>query len=129
MIQEQKTFNHYYGDSVRTLFVLGGLIMIVSYPFFSAFIKAPVVFSLIGCIALAIFGGLMNPKQKWIMFFNAILSVVAFVAFEYSAVYAYLHLSPAQTVHVAFFWVNQILSLIFFFSAYLATKTFRGAMV
>ena len=120
---------HYYGDTVRVLFVIGGLIMIVSYPFFSSFIKAPIVFSIIGAIALAIFGGLMNPKQKWIMALNTVISIGAFIAFEYSAVYAYLNLSPAQSVHVAFFWVNQVLSLIFFFAAYLSTKTLRGAII
>jgi len=49
---------HYYGDSVRNLFIFGGLIMLVSYPFFSSFIKAPIAFSIIGCIALVVFAGL-----------------------------------------------------------------------
>ena len=120
---------HYYGDSVRTLFIIGGLIMIISYPFFSSFISLPIPLSIIGVIALAIFGGLMNPKQKWIMALNTIIPIVAFVIFEYAAVYTYLNLSPAQDVHVAFFWVNQALSLLFFFAAYLATKTFRGALI
>jgi len=120
---------HYYGDSVRTLFVIGGLIMIVSYPFFSSFISLPIPLSIIGAIALAIFGGLMNPKQKWIMALNTIISIGAFVVFEYYAVYAYLHLSPTESIHVVFFWVNQTLSLLFFFAAYLATKTLRGALL
>ena len=120
---------HYYGDSVRTLFIIGGLIMIVSYPFFSSFIKAPIAFSIIGVVALAIFGGLMNPRQKWIIAINMIISVAAFAIFEYAAVYTYLNLPPAQGVHVAFFWVNQALSLLFFFAAYLSTKTLRGAFV
>src|SRR3989338_10316796 len=119
---------HYYGDSVRTLFIIGGLIMIVSYPFFSSFIKAPIAFSIIGVTALAIFGGLMNPKQKWIMAINTIISIGALAIFEYAAVYTYLNLSPTQGMHVAFFWVNQLLSLLFFFSSYLSTKTLRGAL-
>lgn len=120
---------HYYGDSVRTLFIIGGLIMLVSYPFFSSFIKAPVAFSLIGVVALVIFAGLMNPKQRWIMAINVIISIVAFGIFEYAAVYAYLNLVPAQDIHIAFFWVNQVLSLLFFFAAYLCTKTIRGAFI
>ncbi len=117
---------HYYGDSVRLLFFFGGLIMIISYPFFASFIKAPIAFSVIGCISLAVFAGLMNPKQKWIIVLNTIISIAAFIVFEYSAVYAYLYLSPAESIHLAFFWVNQLLSLLFFFSAYLSTKTLRG---
>lgn len=125
----KESLYHYYGDTVRVLFVVGGLIIIISYPFFSSFIKAPVPFSIIGCIALAVFGGFMNPKQKWIMALNIIISIGAFIAFEYSAVYAYLNLSPTQDIHIAFFWVNQALSLLFFFASYFSTKTFRGSIV
>ena len=121
--------HHYYGDTVRAMFFVGGLIMIISYPFFSALINVPITFTIIACIALAVFAGLMNPKQKWIMALNMIISIGAFVFFEYYAIYAYLNLSPAKELHVVFFWVNQTLSLLFFFSSYLATKTFRGAFI
>lgn len=120
---------HYYGTSVRMLFLLAGLIMIISYPFFNSFIKAPMAVSIIGVVALSVFAGFMNPKQKWIIIVNTIISIGAFVIFEYAAVYTYLHLPPTEAAHVAFFWVNQILSLIFFFASYLSTKTFRGALL
>jgi hypothetical protein len=120
---------HYYGDAVRVLFIVGGLIMLVFYPFFSSFIKAPTAFSIIGVVALVIFAGLMNPRQKWIMVLNTIISISALAVFEYAAVYTYLNLPPAQGVHVVFFWVNQALSLLFFFAAYLSTKTIRGALI
>ena len=120
---------HYYGDQVRVLFVIGGLIMIATYPFFSSFIKAPISFSIIGVVALAVFGGLMNPRQRWIMLMNMIISIAAFVIFEYAAIYTYLNLSPGKNIHVAFFWVNQALYLLFFFASYLSTKTLRGAFI
>ncbi len=126
---ETKTTYHYYGDTIRGIFFIGGLIMILSYPFFSSFVKIPIIMSIVGCISLAVLGGLMNPKQKWIMLLNTIVSVGAFILFEYSAIYAYMNLSSTETTHVAFFWVNQILALFFFFASYLATKTLRGAMV
>lgn len=120
---------HYYGDTVRNLFIFGGLIILISYPFFSSLIKAPIAFSIIGCIALVVFAGLMNPRQKWIVILNAIIPIVALAVFEYAAVYTYLNLSPTIGLHVAFFWVNQILSLVFFFAAYLAIKTVRGSFI
>lgn len=120
---------HYYGDSIRTLFIIGGLIMIVSYPFFSSFIKAPVAFSIIGSIALVVFAGLMNPKQKWVMVLNTVIAITAFAIFEYAAVYTYTSLSPATGVHVGFFWINQVLSLLFFFAGYMAVKSVRGAFI
>ena len=123
----QEFLEHYHGDAVRTLFVLSGIIMIVSYPFFRPFINEPFSFSVVGAIALAVFGGFMNPEQKWIIFLNTIIPVVGFLFFEHYAVYAYLNLSPVESVHVAFFWVNQILALTFFFAAYLSTRSLRAA--
>src|SRR3989344_4262391 len=115
------------------MFVISGLIMIVSYPFFRSLISAPMSFSLASCVVLAVFGGLMNPKYKWVIFLNTIIPVIAFIFFEYYAVSTYLNLPPTENtvanIHVAFFWVNQILAIIFFFATYFATKTLRGALL
>lgn len=120
---------HYYGDQVRILFVIAGLIMIVTYPFFSPIIGIPTPVAIIGFAVLAIFGGFMNPKQRWVIVISSIFSVLAFIVFEYSAVNAYMKLSPTKNINVAFFWVNQALALIFFYAAYLSTKTLRGMIV
>lgn len=124
---------HYYGDGVRTLFVVAGLIMVFSYPFFRSFISEPLSLSIIGFVVLAVFGGLMNPEQKWVIFLNTIIPVVAFVFFEYYAVNTYINLSSTENsvknIQVAFFWTNQILAIIFFLATYLATKTLRGALI
>jgi hypothetical protein len=126
---DKKNLYHYYGDSLRALFIIGGLIMLVSYPFFASFSNTPALFSIIGCVVLAVFGGLMNPKQKWIKVINMIIPIVAFMVFEHEAIQAILRLPFTEGVQVAYFWVNQILALIFFIAAYLATKTLRGAMI
>lgn len=107
----------------------GGLIMLVSYPFFYSLINVPLSFSLAGCIILAIFGGLMHPKLKWVIILNTIIPVVAFPFFQYFAVHTYVNLPPTSGLHVAFFWVNELLSIIFFLSAYLSTKTLRSAFL
>jgi hypothetical protein len=129
MNNNTKTNYHYYGDTLRLLFVLGGLIMIVSYPFFSSFIKAPIALSIVGIVTLVFFAGLMNPKQRGVMILNTIISTLFFFLFEYAAVYTYTNLSPSEGIHVAFFWINQVLSLVFFFASYLSVKTLRGAFV
>ena len=124
-----QSYSHYYGDTLRILFVTGGLIMLISYPFFSSLIHAPLSLSILACLALVIFGGLINPKQKWVIFLSAIVPIVAFLFFEYYAVYTYQNLAPTIELHVAFFWTNQILALIFFFATYLSIKTLRGALL
>lgn len=125
----KELLEHYHGDKVRSLFMVGGLIMVVAYPFFHSLISAPLPIAIVGSIILAVFGGLMNPKQKWVIFLNTVIPVIAFLFFEYYAAYAYMNLSPAENINVAFFWVNQILAVIFFLAAYLSTKSFRGALL
>ncbi|HEY4493881.1 MAG TPA: hypothetical protein VJB95_00405 [Candidatus Paceibacterota bacterium] len=120
---------HYYGDVTRIIFFIAGVIMATTYPFFKSFISAPMWLALTGCIVLAVFGGLMNPRWKWVIILGAMISVVAFPFFEYSAVHAYLNLPPSEPRHVWFFWTNQFLSILFFFSAYLSTKSVRGAFM
>lgn len=122
----EEPVGHYYGDKVRVIFVIGGMMMALSYPFFNKFINAPLSFSLFGCIILSVVGGLMNPRQKWITALGVIISIFAFGLFQYYAVDTYLHLPPSEDSHIAFFWANQILSIMFFFAAYLSTKTLRG---
>ena len=124
---------HYYGDAVRTLFIIGVLIMVVSFPFFRSFISEPLSLSIIGSVVLAVFGGLMNPKQKWVIFLNTIIPIIALLFFEYYAVNTYINLSSTENsvknIQVAFFWTNQILAIIFFLATYLSTKTLRGAFI
>ena len=130
---DKEALEHYYGDRVRTLFVIAGLIMVFSYPFFRPLINEPLSLSIIGSLILAVFGGLMNPKQKWVIFLNTVIPVIAFMFFEYYAVISYIDLSPAEktirNIHGAFFWTNQILAIIFFLATYLSTKTLRGALL
>lgn len=125
----QQLLEHYHGDKVRGLFIIGGLIMIVTYPFFRSLIFAPLPLSIFGCIILAVLGGLMNPEMKWVIVLNTIIPVIAFPFFEYAAVYTYINLSPGSEANLAFFWANQALSIIFFLAAYLSTKTLRGALL
>ncbi len=126
---ENNKINHYYGDSVRTIFIITGVIMIATLPFFSKLIALPIGFAITGILILAILSGLLNPVKKWIIIIDAIVATVAFLSFEYSAVFAYMHLPPTETVNVLFFWTNQIFSLLLFLAVYLSTKTLRGMYI
>lgn len=128
--QEVRTYiPHYYGDLVRTMFIIAAIVMLVSFPFFSELIAIPTLISPAVIIALAVVAGLMNPRQKWVLIFNAVVSVIAFLILEYHAYYAFTQLDRAVSLNVAFFWVSQVLSVFFFFASYLSVKTVRGRYV
>ena len=120
---------HYYGRTIRSIFLIAGVLMIVSFPFFSDLVPVPLPVS-IGIMALlVVFGGLMNPAQRWILLVNTIVPLLGFILFEYQAAYGYEHLQTMDTRGPAFFWVNQIISLLFFIATYLSVKTARGRFV
>jgi hypothetical protein len=51
-LKEEIPKYNYYGDEVRKLFVIAGVIMAVTYPFFSALVGSSLLFSIIVCVAM-----------------------------------------------------------------------------
>ncbi len=124
--KDTANISHYYGDTVRSIFIISGALMIVGLPFFSSIIPFPISLSIIAILVLGIFGGFQNPLQKWVIRANAYISVAGFLIFAYYAVHAYMSLSPDYRINVYFFWVNEVLALLFFLSVYLSIKSLRG---
>ncbi len=120
---------HYYGNTIRTIFLLTGVLMLVTFPFFSDLVPVPLPVSIGIMVLLVVFGGLLNPAQKWVLFMNTLIPLIGFIVFEYQAAYSYTHLTATETRGPAFFWVNQVISLLFFIAAYLSVKTARGRVV
>lgn len=114
---------HYYGDLARILFICGGLIMLTTLPILGNIVPVPYFVSIILILVLSVLAGVTNPVQKWINLVNVFVSVVAFVVFEYYSVDAYTH-----TKGFFFFFVNQVLAIIFFVALYYCTKTLRGKL-
>lgn len=120
---------HYYGDAVRVIFIVAGLVMIIIFPFFSNILKIPVVVPILAVLILAVLGGFLNPRQTWIIAVNTVVSILGCGIFQYYAANAYLTLSPTSDINVAFFWANQVLAILFFVAIYLSVKSFRGKLV
>lgn len=120
---------HYYGHAIRGIFLAVGVAMLVTFPFFSDMIPVPLWLSIAIMVLLAIFGGLINPVQKKLLLVTAFLPILGFIVFEYEAVWAYLNVAAEEPRRAAFFWVNQVISLLFFIALYLSVKTVRGKYV
>ena len=114
-----------YSRKITRVFILSGAIMLITFPFFSELIPLSPEISIFAIIFLAVLGGLVGPKQKWVVFLNAVVPVIALGVFEYYAVYTYINLTPEMPKHVMFFWINQVLALTFFFATYLSVKMAR----
>jgi len=113
---------HYYGDTVRSLFILAAVIMIATLPFLTSRLPVPPTTSIIAIVALSIVAGLLSPRGKLIIWVNLFVSTAALLTFEYYAVQTYKMYSFADML----FWVDQILAIIFLFSLYYSAKTVRS---
>ena len=75
--------SHYYGDTIRICFIVGGIIMLLTLPFFKYLVDAPIFVSIIAMLVIGVTAGLTNPRQLWVIMFDAVVSAVAFIVFEY----------------------------------------------
>ena len=107
---------HYYGDMVRGLFLVAGIIMLVASPFFKE--EIPASLSVVPIIVVVLLAGLTTLRYQWVLMLNVIVSFMGVAVFEYVALYA--------NATGTFFWINQVLAVLFLFSAYYSTKTLRG---
>jgi hypothetical protein len=118
---------HYYGNYVRRLFLAGGAIMIFGYPFFKTLIDLPTWFAIACVLVVSIFSGLQTPRHRWSALVNTAISTIAFCAFEYKGTNFYL--STSYPENPLFFWMNQLLAIIFFFALYFSIKSTRATVV
>ncbi len=118
---------HYYGRTVRKFFLFGGVLMLVSLPFFYNLVPVNLLVSLLAVVVLGLFAGLLNPLTRWVVVLNVFVSLGAVIVFEYEAVRFYGENS--STTAQLFFVVNQILSLNFFFATYYGAKSARSLFV
>jgi len=117
-------FPHYYGDVVRILFFIAGILMILSLPLINGLIPVSVHISIFSILILIFVAGLTNPAQKWVSIVDTLVSSIGFVVFEYFAVVTF-----SRGEDFLFFLINQTLAVLFLFAFYFATKTVRGFIV
>ncbi len=121
-------FPHYYGDTVRWLFMIAAIGMLLMLPAVSNILNIPAVVSVIGILILGFAAGFTNPKQLWDAVVNAIISAGGFLMFETVAVWTYQqNFNTAQAER--FFLANVGLGLVFLIAIYFSVKTLRGLLL
>lgn len=113
---------HYYGDTVRTLLVIAGLIMVVTTPFFYDLIPKLSFFSIFAALVLVILGGFVSPRHRGVVIMSTIAAAAAFIVFQYYAISTF----GLEDSLNAFFFINEILAIICLAATYYGTKSIRG---
>ena len=117
-------FIHYYGNSVRIIFVIAALYTLWGLPNMTEIYNIPVVVSIIAVIILAVAAGFTNPVQHFSLKLNVGISLIFLAAFLYLSWYSY-----AEAIGGAFQVFNQIGAVMFLIASYLSIKTLRGSLV
>lgn len=115
-----KSLSHYYGDAVRRLFLIAGIVMLVTLPFVSDRISLTLFSSIIAILILAFSAGITSPRQKWVHILNVTVSLGGFIVFAFHAVIKF------STLFDLLFVTNITLSCILLVAFYLSIKTARG---
>lgn len=113
-------------DNVRRLFIVAGIIMIINLPFVHDQLPIPLSISILIILGIAIFAGMTSPKDRYIDFFDTLLSMGGFIIFQYSAVNIYL---STNSFFNFLFLTNEILALIFFFATYYSVKSLKNIIL
>ena len=114
---------HYHGDTVRKLFLVGGVVMISTLPFVYSQLNLRLEYSIVAIIILVISAGITNPLLKKAIIFDSAVSALAFCIFEYFAVRTYV-----IDNRIFFALLNQILALNFLLALYYSIRTLRWLM-
>ena len=113
---------HYYGDTVRRLFLAGAVVMLLSIPISGPLLFQNLFVGVIVALVLTLLAGLTNPRQRGVALISAIVSAVAFVLFEMAALQSF----SMYNANTLLFFLQQILALNFLLALYFSIKSWRG---
>jgi hypothetical protein len=114
---------HYYGDTVRQLFLMAAALMLVGAPFYSNNLTVELPFIVFGAVALIAVAAFTSPVKQNAIRADAVAAGVGLVIFEVWALWNF------QTDPIYKFVLREALALIFLAALYFSTKTLRGMLL
>jgi len=111
---------HYYGDTIRQLFIANAGLILIGAPFYADSLSAELPFEILGALVLAGLAALVNPHNKSFLFANAIAAGVGLLFYETWALSNYEVSTWAQ-----FIW-RELIAIIFLIAFYFSVKTVRA---
>lgn len=111
---------HYYGDSVRIMFVSCAIVYALSMPLFGNLIPSTTAIGIAIVLALILLAGITSPTMKWLMFVNAAVAAVG-IYFLQSAAIFFLD-SDSKVL----FTLRELCVVLLLFAFYYSVKSFRS---
>lgn len=116
---------HYYGDIVRKLFLLAGILLLVAIPLDTELYASYLTLGIVAALTLILLAGFTSPRNRKTTVGDMVVAALGFVIFEYFAVNHYV---VHQNFFEMVFMLRQALALVFIIAVYFCSKTFRGSI-
>lgn len=114
---------HYYGDTVRGLFMVAGILLLVEFLFDRQLLEFNLSIGILVVLILTFLAGYTSPESKIVVFWNVTFSAIAFFVSEYFVLTDYL---ANETILRTVFILRQGVAVLFLVSLYFSVKTWRG---
>jgi hypothetical protein len=119
----KKNIRHYYGDSVRNMFVISAIIYAVALPLFGSLLPFD-VYTGIGLVLLLVFlAGITNPHSQMLMFANVAVSGVGVYLMQTAAI-SFFGIDSS-----VLFFLRQIVVILLLIAFYHSVKSVRNMMI
>lgn len=111
----------YYSKATQSVFIVAGILMLVSFPYFFKQFEFG-TFAILGVIVLlAIGAGWATGGNMITKKLNVLIAIAACAISSFKAVTLFFN-GVEDPLSIFSFWILQILSLLFFFSIYFSIK-------
>lgn len=117
---ERGPLPHYYGDTVRILFVITTAVWFLALPFYPDILPFSPVTQVVAGLVILILAALTNPMKRWTLVYDALVAGIGIVVFEMAAVQQF-----GVSSWVAFA-VRELIVLLLIVAFYLSLKTVRA---
>lgn len=121
-VPPHRSIPHYHGDSVRIIFVVSAIILIVAQST-GANLPLSTTGAVLSAMMLVIAAGITNYALYWIHWINAVLAIMGILLFGTTAVDYYragLSISNSSFIYI------EALSLLSLLALYFTIRTIRG---
>jgi len=117
--------SHYYGDVVRGLFIFAGILILALAPYRPELVPAGSFIVVVMVLGVALLAGITNPRQRFIILLDTIVSALGLILFEF---FAFAHYRISKSLDSTLI-AQEILALIFFFALYYSVKSLRAKLL
>lgn len=119
-----KPLSHYYGDFVRIIFIITGVIMLFGMSIMSLELGIPIGVSVVAILILGIAAGFTNPALRSSLVLNVVVSLIGLASFIY---FSYLSFQYNLSSQIEL--INKILAVGYLIASYLSIKSLRGYII